>query len=156
MYQHQDIVAKGNSHSMFIWTKNSFQDSVVMWVYDLRGYEAGQKREPRSIKIDNLGKNISNQVLISLANVWECRPDCFLLACNSNLEKRDARRGNVVNFVFDSKTGTFNQCKFDFNGLDNERLIDRMSFGEYSIHPTFEYKAGVSIPSRVYVVSNEE
>jgi hypothetical protein len=97
---------------------------------------------------------VNQNVLLSLANVWESRPDHFLIACNSNLEKKDPTQANNTNFVYDVKAGILRESKFSFKGLDNELFIDRQCFGDFSIYPTLHFKAGHAIESDVYIVNH--
>jgi hypothetical protein len=152
-YSYPDFVAKGNSHSMFIWTKNRHLETIVLWVYDLK--EPSNNRTPRRLEIKNTFAFVPSLVHCSLVNVWECRPDCFMLACNSNMERKDANTANNVNFVYDARANICREAKFSLQKEENECLLERTNLGDYSIFPVFEYKKGVALPSPIYFVNNE-
>lgn len=93
-------------------------------------------------------------MLLSIANVWESKPNYFFLACNSNLEKKDPNRANNTNLVYDVMTDILCESKFSFKGLDNEFLMDRQPFGDYSVFPTFNFDNNKPVESEVYIVNH--
>jgi hypothetical protein len=138
---------------MIIWAENRHQADIVFWTYELRTAVNG-KRRPQKIRIDCKDLGISNQIHLSLVNLWEASPDCFMLACNCNKERIKASRANNHNYLYDVKTGLLRETKFAFEGSENECLIDQQSFGEYSIFPTFSFKDGKALNSPAYLVHN--
>lgn len=82
-----------------------------------------------------------NNIVLEVTNLWETKPNVYLLACNSNREKQHDIYPNN-NYIFDVVKSVLRETKFRFVDEWNGRLMEYFNLGEVSAFHTFKYEGG--------------
>lgn len=87
---------------------------------------------------------------ITLGNLWEIRPQEFILICITNEEKKYPNG----NFIFNVKNYTIRKALFTFDGKFQNQITDTYCFGVTSMFRGYDYEKGIAKTAPIYYINN--